>query len=50
MMPAFSSLMAPQIVKATTWGGTSDNKVDIMTILGFQRGMKTAMLSKPHHS
>ena len=37
IMPTLLSLVAPQVVMATTCGATTDNKVAIMTTLGFHR-------------
>ena len=35
MMPTLSSLVAPEVVKITTFGATSDGKDGIMTTLSF---------------
>ena len=37
IMPTLLSLVAPQVVMTTTCGATTDNKVAIMTTLGFHR-------------
>ena len=36
MMPTLSSLVAPQVAMTTAYGATSDSKVGIITIIGFQ--------------
>ena len=38
IMPTLPSLVASEVVITTTWDATSDAKVVIMTIPGFQRG------------
>ena len=44
MMPTLPSLVAPEVVILTTFGATSDDKVGIMTILGFQWNMKVNII------
>ena len=44
MVPTSSSLAAPAVVLTTTPGATSDDKVGIMTTLGFQWFLQTSIL------